>query len=172
MSKSSRSSTSRSVAGLVDFNGPIAGNYDLDRALSPEAVEGWRSAAICHAPRRVKTILDLGSGTGRFSTLLAEWFDASVIAAEPAAEMRAAALAHGADPRVRSVAARAEAIAVTYRSIDLVWLAFVIHHVADRRECVRELARVCRLTGTCLLLALSLAVSTASRCSSTSPKLA
>jgi len=70
----SRPSVKRSVAGLVDFNGPVARKYDHVRALSPEALEGLRSNATCHAPVRVQRVLDLGSGTGRFSPSLAGWF--------------------------------------------------------------------------------------------------
>ncbi len=93
------------------------------------------------------TILDLGAGTGRFSVLLADAFDARVVAVEPSAKMRADAERGSAH---RSIAYRdgaAGAIPARDAEFDLALLSMVVHHVPDLDACVRELHRVVKPDG-------------------------
>jgi len=64
---------------------------DYDRGL-------WRA----YRAGRALTVLDLGAGTGRFAVLLADAFDARVVAVEPSEKMRVEAERHSAHPRVFS----------------------------------------------------------------------
>ena len=59
----------------VDFNDRIWESYEVGRALPEHSLAAWMDAVARHAgPERPLSVLDLGSGTGRFSPSLAKWF--------------------------------------------------------------------------------------------------
>ncbi len=93
------------------------------------------------------TILDLGAGTGRFSVLLADAFDARVVAVEPSEKMRAEAERGSAHPRVVYRDDTAGATASADGEFDFALLSMVIHHVPDLDACARELHRVVKPDG-------------------------
>ena len=114
--------------------------YDRGRTLPPVTIQIWMVTALRHVGK-AKHILDLGSGTGRFSAALAEAFSADVVAVEPSAGMREQArMKH--DPRVRVIAGAAESLPLPDQSCDLAWLSNVIHHFEDIPAAARELRRV------------------------------
>jgi len=138
--------------GAINYDGTISANYGAGRALSSETAETWRLAV---APF-VKTaqppiIIDVGAGTGRFSRLLAEWFQAQVIAMEPSRRMLAASAGDQRSQRVAYVAGTAENLPLRDKSCDVAWLSQVFHHIRDHRACARELHRVLRPGGRVLI---------------------
>jgi ubiquinone/menaquinone biosynthesis C-methylase UbiE len=135
----------------VDYN-QMAAVYDCGRSLSDEALEAWRTALSRYLPSETgMPVLDLGSGTGRFSNALAEWFDAYVIGVEPAEGMRREAQRRITHPRVAYVGGEAERIPLRDGSCDSAWLSTVIHHIGDLPSCARELRRVLRPQGRVLI---------------------
>jgi ubiquinone/menaquinone biosynthesis C-methylase UbiE len=111
-------------------------------------MDAWVDAVERHAdPRRPLTVLDLGSGTGRFSPTLAGRFGGPVYGVEPAARMREVAIESSSHPNVTYLEGRAEQIPLADTSCDLAFLFFVIHHFTDRRAAAGELARVLRPRG-------------------------
>jgi ubiquinone/menaquinone biosynthesis C-methylase UbiE len=90
-------------------------------------------------------VLDLGCGTGRFTTLVAEVFGVAVLGIDPSLRMLARREATDAD-RARFVAGAAEAVPVATGSIDLVLLSMVYHHVRVP-EALLEVRRVLRPGG-------------------------
>ena len=135
----------------VDYN-RMAAVYDLGRSLAPEGLEDWRASLRRYVPQRADLIvLDVGSGTGRFSTAFAEWFDAQVVGVDPSEGMRREALRKATDPRVSFVAGLGEALALRDAICDCAWLSTVIHHMNDLTLCARELRRVLRGSGTILI---------------------
>jgi ubiquinone/menaquinone biosynthesis C-methylase UbiE len=124
----------------------MAKDYNAARGLSASAAASWHAAISRHIPNTVTSVLDLGSGTGRFSGLLSDWFDARVTAVEPSAEMRNQAIDR-MHPKVALVEGCAEKIPIATRSVDFAWLGFMIHHVADHSACANELVRVVRPGG-------------------------
>jgi len=52
-------------------NTTIPANYDAGRSLSPETVTRWMQLVASHSSVVVRTILDIGCGTGRFAAPLA-----------------------------------------------------------------------------------------------------
>jgi SAM-dependent methyltransferase len=142
----------RFAPGSIDYNGVIARHYQGGRALSGHTAEAWRAAiAPFVRPVRGATVLDVGSGTGRFAGLLARAFAARVIGLEPAVAMLAVAVRAPHPPSVGYVAATAEDLPLPHACCDVAWLSHVFHHVRDRRRCADELRRVLRPGGRVLL---------------------
>lgn len=134
----------RFVPGQVDYESQSAG-YTAGRGLSPEAAEAWREAIGQYVdPSATGTVLDLGSGTGRFSPLLAEALEARVVGVEPSPGMRASAMRGAPHDRVEYVGGDGRWIPLADGVCDLAWVFNVIHHVPDRAACAREVARVLR----------------------------
>lgn len=143
---------SRFSPGAIDYDGPMSANFRAGRALASETTRTWLSAAASFIENaRTRAILDLGAGTGRFSGILAERFQARVIALEPARGMLAAAAAAPRSPRVDFVAGTAEQLPLRDKSCGVAWLSQVYHHVRDHRACARELHRVLEPSGRVLI---------------------
>lgn len=86
-------------------------------------------------------VLDVGAGTGVWSSALAGWTGRGVVAIEPAPGMRRHALAARA-AEVRHVAGRVPDLPLRAGSGAGAWLSAVLHHVGDPDACARELRRV------------------------------
>ena len=142
----------RFTPGTIDYNGVISDNYQPARALPAETAASWCIVLQpLLAPWSRPTIVDLGCGTGRFSAMLAEQFQARVIGVEPAFSMLKVAARSTGRGAPAYVTGRAEALPLRDQSGDIVWLSHVIHHIADRAACVRELRRVIRPRGRILI---------------------
>jgi ubiquinone/menaquinone biosynthesis C-methylase UbiE len=103
------------VPGAVDYEGAMSRGFNTGRALSSDSLAVWR-AAFEPLFARAGRVLDVGSGTGRFSVLIAEWFGAVVIGVEPAGGMRDVAAASERRPMVSYVGGRAEQLPMSGRS--------------------------------------------------------
>jgi ubiquinone/menaquinone biosynthesis C-methylase UbiE len=127
----------------VDYDRYQSKVYAKGRALGPEVLADWMSVFARHAPPgRPLPVLDLGSGTGRFTPGLAETFGGPVYGVEPSCGMRQAALAAGPHPAVTYLEGSADAIPLPDASVDLVLLFLVWHHVRDRVAAAAEIRRV------------------------------
>ena len=126
----------------VDYSGRIAGSYRAGRRLPPEAVSAWMDAVARHLRAVDGAILDLGSGTGRFSGALATRFGVPVVALEPAGGMRDQARLDGARERVAMVAGSGEQVPARDGAFVGVWASQVLHHADDLPACAAELRRV------------------------------
>jgi ubiquinone/menaquinone biosynthesis C-methylase UbiE len=126
--------------------------YAAARAPSPAMVALWSETFRRHAGDPAPTaILDLGSGSGSYTRLFAELFDARVVGVEPSARMRSVAADVHPHPRVTYVEGSAEQIPLPAGTFDLALLSYVIHHVRRRERCARELFRVLRPGGVVLV---------------------
>lgn len=138
--------------GSIDYNGRIATNYAAARGLSPETADLWSGIVEPLITRgRPATVLDLGCGTGRFSSVFAERFAARVIGLDPAVGMLRAATQGAKRDNLFYAAASAEWLPLADNCCDLAWLSQMIHHVHDRDACARELRRVLRAGGYVLI---------------------
>jgi ubiquinone/menaquinone biosynthesis C-methylase UbiE len=136
----------------VDYDEHQYAVYAKGRALSDRTAQVWRSEfAGCAGPRRPQTVLDLGSGTGRFTPLLAGVLGGPVYGVEPSARMREVAEMHGGHPAVRYLAGRAEDIPLPDDACDLVLMFLSLQHVVDRTAAASEIARVLRGGGHVLI---------------------
>ena len=126
--------------------------YARARAISDETMAEWMRVFARNAPqRRPLTVLDLGSGTGRFTPALAATFGGPVYGVEPSQRMRAAAEEHAAHDAVTYLDGAAEKIPLPSSSCDLVLLFLVLHHVRDQEAAAAEVFRVLRPGGRLLI---------------------
>ncbi len=135
--------------GNVDYDGPMSRGFNSGRGLSSHSLAVWRAALqpyICQA----SNVLDLGSGTGRFATLIAEWFGTPVIG-EPARGMREMAAASGKHSNIFYVGGHAEQIPLRENSVGAVFLSNVYHHIRDKAACASELCRILKPGGQVLI---------------------
>jgi len=136
----------------VDYDQGQHAVYAKARAIAPDMLRQWMDVFEDAAPaRRPLAILDLGSGSGRFTPALAARFGGPVTGVEPSAAMRQIAEAQGVPPGVRYLAGGASAIPLDDASVDAVLMFLSFHHFPDRALAVREIARVLAPGGRVLL---------------------
>jgi ubiquinone/menaquinone biosynthesis C-methylase UbiE len=121
----------------------ITSTYDRGRDHGPAFLDLWMNVVSSHVrDRPIKTILDLGCGTGRFSEALAIRFDAEVIGIDPSEKMLAQARTKPSDARIRYEPGRAESIPLPDNSIDLIFMSMIFHHFDSPALPARECRRV------------------------------
>ena len=138
----------------------IAVTYDRGRDHGPEFLNLWMNVVSSHVKdQRIKMILDLGCGTGRFSEALAVRFDAEVIGVDPSKKMLEqarsklpdgkGAISHGS--RIRYEPGRGESIPLPDNSVDLIFMSMIFHHFENPQLAARECRRVLRDGATALV---------------------
>src|SRR5260370_22160546 len=119
--------------------------YDRGRDHGPEVLNLWMDVVSSSVKdRQIKTILDLGCGTGRFSEALAVRFRAEVIGIDPSEKMLEQARNKRRDHRVRHVRGRGESIPLPDNSVDLIFMSMSFHHFDDPNRAARECRQVLR----------------------------
>jgi ubiquinone/menaquinone biosynthesis C-methylase UbiE len=133
----------------VDYDRRLYSAYRDGRALSDDTGRLWMAAVGRHlgGARGSLVTLDLGAGTGRFSTLLADAFDARVVGVEPSGKMRDEAERGSMHPRVVYRDGSAACIPAAAGEFDFAFMSMVVHHVPDLAACARELYRVVKPDG-------------------------
>jgi ubiquinone/menaquinone biosynthesis C-methylase UbiE len=137
----------------VDYDERLHARYVRGSMLPPEVLAAWVAAFrrwLQH--RRPLSLADVGSGTGRFTSSLAEVFGGPVLGIEPSHRMRAEALTGSAHPEAGVMGGWCEAIPLADGAVDAALLFGVWHHLRDRAASAAELARVVRSGGTLLLV--------------------
>jgi ubiquinone/menaquinone biosynthesis C-methylase UbiE len=136
----------------VDYDERQFAVYARGRALTPAGLARWMSVFAGHAPpQRPLAVLDLGSGTGRFTPALATTFGGPVYGVEPSSRMREIAVRSSAHPAVTYLEGCAEDLRLPASSCDLVLMFLVFHHVADPGAGAAEVSRVLRPGGRVLI---------------------
>jgi SAM-dependent methyltransferase len=124
----------------------------MARMLSTETAETWSGVLRPFLTTFYRpTVLDLGCGTGRFSTLISDRFGATVVGIDPSIAMLQTAVRHSEAGKVQYAAAHAERLPFAESSCDVVWMSQVVHHIRDRKACAVELHRVLRAHGVVLI---------------------
>ena len=134
------------TASFMDYDlTNLPAGYDRARDHGPELLSLWMDAIASHLDRpRAGRILDLGCGTGRFTTALSDRFDADVVGVDPSAKMLARANEKRRSRRVLYTRGSAEAIPLPSHSVDLVFMSMSFHHFTDPVAAARECHRVVR----------------------------
>ena len=98
----------------VDYDQRQHEVYAQARAIAPDMLEQWMDVFERVLPaRRPLAILDLGSGSGRFTPALAARFGGPVTGVEPSDAMRGIAEAQGSSANLRYLRGGASAIRAT-----------------------------------------------------------
>ena len=133
----------------------IAGVYDrMNRLLSLGMDRRWRRLAAVGATVRPARALDVACGTGDFSFELARRFeDAEVLGVDLSPKMLDVARRKNSSPRVVFAEGDAMCLAgIPDRSFQLCSCAFGFRNFADRRQALREIARVLASDGELIVL--------------------
>lgn len=124
-----------------------AARYNSARALPADTKTLWLEALSGVIPKeRIKKVLDLGCGTGRFTAALSQHFNCDVIGIEPSAAMLNIARSQPA-ARVEWKQAAAEKLPLANESVDLVFMSQVFHHLVKPDQAFDEIHRVLNGTG-------------------------
>lgn len=127
----------------IDYEGRQHAVYASGRALTQASIAAWMTAFARRLPeRRPLSVVDLGSGTGRFAPALADAFGGPVVGVEPSASMRGIAERDAVHQAVRYVDGSAERIPLPDNGFDVVLMFLSFHHVEDRAGAAEEIARV------------------------------
>src|ERR1051325_10725593 len=104
----------------------IAENYNRGRDHGPAFLKLWMDVLGMHVQEeQVRTILDLGCGTGRFSRALAERFNATVVGIDPSLTMLHEAILHRSHPKVFYACGQAEAAPLPSESVDMIFISMI-----------------------------------------------
>lgn len=121
--------------------------YDAARELPAATVQLWLEAIERRMVAPAGRVLDLGCGTGRFSTALAMHFSCDVLGVDPSREALELARARTSDPRVQFAVGSAECIP-SHEPFGLVFMSMSYHHVSNRAVARSEIERVLAADGT------------------------
>lgn len=119
----------------------MAAVYDRGRAVSLDALTGWRDEVEALIDTSA-LLLDVGSGTGLWAAAFVQWFGVEVIAMEPSARMRAEAVTKRQSQRITYIGGRGEEVPLRDDTCGCAWLSTVVHHLTDMEQTARELRRV------------------------------
>jgi SAM-dependent methyltransferase len=126
----------------ITYDGATAAAFKAVRELPRDGLSEWREAVGRHLrPSPGMTLVDIGAGTGAFSSAFSDWFGINVLAVEPAAAMRDQIPPR---PTIEVLAGDAAALPLPDDAVDAAWLSLVIHHIADLEVAAREIRRVLR----------------------------
>lgn len=132
----------------INYNGDIHQRYHEARTLSSDTENLWMNLVRRFVDDRMPlTVLDLGSGTGRFSVPLANALHAQVVGVEPADEMRKIARQSNRHPDIRYIKGSAEDIPLDDSSCEVAWMSMVIHHMSRLDCAIKEINRVLKPDG-------------------------
>lgn len=132
---------------------------DYDRTKVPQTYDAGREMSISDKAAAlaffvekltadsVRSIIDLGCGTARFSAALADVFEADVLGVDPSSKMLDQARNKFHDSRLNFALGSGELIPADDDSCDLVFMSMVLHHLSDPAQVARECYRVLRTGG-------------------------
>jgi len=127
---------------LNPYDAVVADAFKESREIPLEGLAEWRDAVRRHLdPRPGMRLVDIGAGTGAFTSAFSDWFGIEVVAVEPSAAMRSHIRRSEA---IDVLEGSALAIPLPDASADAAWLSLVIHHVPDLDAAAREIRRVLR----------------------------
>lgn len=122
--------------------------YKQSRQLPEKTMTLWLNSISQYVSGdSVKTIIDVGCGTGRFSKALAEHFSAKVYGLDPSGKMLTIAKNNLTSPTVEFMQGSAENIPLGDKVADMLFLSQVYHHIHNKDNAAREFKRVLKRDG-------------------------
>lgn len=119
--------------------------YNEARKLPDDTITLWLDNILKYvSPETIKTIVDLGCGTGRFLNTLIDHFSATIYGLDPSVKMVSKAKEDINTLRVMFIQSTAEYLCFADDSVDLVFLSQTYHHFQDKNKVISEINRVLR----------------------------
>jgi SAM-dependent methyltransferase len=126
----------------ISYDEQTAAAFKAVREVERDGLTEWREAVRRHLrPSPGMTLVDVGAGTGQFSTAFSDWFGIEVAAVEPSAAMRERIPRTAA---IQVLEGDACSLPLLGDSADGAWLSLVLHHIPDLGAAAREIRRVLR----------------------------
>ncbi|MFD1156978.1 class I SAM-dependent methyltransferase [Roseovarius aestuarii] len=126
----------------------VPDSYDAGREISVASKFKQLEFFVKNIPAEdIASIVDLGCGTGRYTSVLAEAFEATVVGVDPSKKMLHQARSKSTSGKTSFEHASGEAIPLDDGSTDLVYLSMVLHHLTSLRGTAIECARILRDNG-------------------------
>jgi ubiquinone/menaquinone biosynthesis C-methylase UbiE len=117
--------------------------YDESRSLSEESINVWLEAAseIIKENLAIKTTVDLGCGTGRFTEALYKHFNTNVIGVDPSKKQLDIAIKKFATmPNITFLKSDAEHFLLKEKA-NIVFMSMVYHHLPDKKAAIENIKR-------------------------------
>jgi len=133
----------------------ISRYYDRVRGFGPQYHAGWVEAIVRHGGLRARRrVLDVGCGTGRYTSILAAKLGRPIVGLDLSAGMLERARDRSAlgDGQLRLVQGDALSLPFKEGSFDAATLFLVVHHLSDHRRLGRELLRALAPGGRALVM--------------------
>jgi ubiquinone/menaquinone biosynthesis C-methylase UbiE len=122
--------------------------YEKSRTLPEDTMKVWLETLASFIPlSSVKTIIDLGCGTGRFTKGLSNQFSAKVYGIDSSWKMLSNANQSVISPLIKYIQGSAENIPLMDGTVDLIFLSMVYHHIKNKSVAINEFARVLSKNG-------------------------
>src|SRR5258706_335627 len=122
--------------------------YDKARNLSSETINMWmKTLSFQIDSAKIKTIVDLGCGTGRFTRPLAEHFHCNVTGIDPSYKMLSVAKESPFSENIKCIPGTADNMNIEDNSTDMIFLSQVYHHISDKLKFIKECKRVLNNNG-------------------------
>jgi ubiquinone/menaquinone biosynthesis C-methylase UbiE len=129
-------------------------SYDAGRGYTAAVLDFWMQTIAKAVPdaEGIHDILDLGCGTGRYSTSLATHFNAELVGVDPSEKMLAEAEKKKSGS-IRFMRGSAEAVPLADQAVDMVFISMVFHHFKNHAQAAAVCPRVLRGGGVVCLRA-------------------
>jgi len=122
--------------------------YDEARKISEDRMALWLETISKHVSGYpVKTIIDLGCGTGRFLKALADHFSAKIYGIDPSWKMLTVAQSIPDSTMITLIQGVAEYIPLGNDSTDLVFISQAYHHIQNKHIALSEIKHILKPGG-------------------------
>jgi len=122
--------------------------YRRSRRLPEKTMTLWLDTVAKYVNREeIKTIIDVGCGTGRFTKGLADKFSAKVYGIDPSCKMLAIAKQTVVSPTVVFIQGLAEKIPFREGVSDMLFVSMVYHHIQNKIKAICEFKRALKTGG-------------------------
>jgi ubiquinone/menaquinone biosynthesis C-methylase UbiE len=139
----------------VDYSN-IASYYDKVRIISPDYLRFWSMRIADYGSiDKSSKVLDIGCGTGRFTSTLYNVSKAKIYAIDPSLDMLNEAIKKDKKRTICWNMARAENLPFPNDFFDCVYMTFVFHQIEDNKKAVAEIQRVLKPSGKCVIMTTS-----------------
>ncbi len=125
-----------------------AGSYNKARMMPGNTMKQWMDFLTASVPKNeINKILDLGCGTGRFSFALSEVYKCPVLAIDPSETMLEEGKKVNKTENIFWLKGIAEEIPIDDKSVELLWMSQVFHHIDNIDLAFKEICRVIKKNG-------------------------